>query len=89
MKKLTILLIIILLGIFLLNAMPKTSAAVEMTIPAMMKALTTSWATLSTEERNQVYSKMTAKETDDAQAFLDQYLAFTKLMTLSINTSLK
>jgi hypothetical protein len=89
MKKITILLIVILLGIFLLNAMPKTSTAVEMTIPEMMKALSASWATLSTEEQKQVYSKMTVKEKDDAQAFLDQFLAFSKLMTLSINASLK
>ncbi len=81
--------IIILLGIFLLNAMPKTSTAVEMTIPAMMKALTTSWANLSTKEQDQIYSKMTVKERNDAQAFLDQYLAFTRLMTFSINASLK
>ncbi|MBA7583087.1 hypothetical protein ES708_25025 [subsurface metagenome] len=73
MKKLTIILIIVLVGFLLLNVSHNQTKAVEMTLPAMMKAFIDSFKSLTEAERAILLAKVT------------QYNAFQVLMTNSIN----
>ncbi|MBA7540912.1 hypothetical protein ES705_33215 [subsurface metagenome] len=85
MKKLTIILIIVLVGFLLLNVSHNQTKAVEMTLPAMMKAFIDSFKSLTEAERAILLAKVTQEQIDDANLFITQYNAFQVLMTNSIN----
>ncbi|MBA7528746.1 hypothetical protein ES705_20936 [subsurface metagenome] len=91
MKKvtvITVILVIVLAGLSLLNVSHNQTEAVEMTLPAMMKAFIDSFKSLTEAERAILLTKVTQEQIDDANLFITQYNAFQVLMTNSINIAL-
>ena len=79
MKKLVIVLLVILLGVFLLNAVPKPLIAGEMTLPSTISIINEALMALTPDEMATLKTRMSQKELNDAMALFNQWQALVKL----------
>ncbi|MBA7580559.1 hypothetical protein ES708_22452 [subsurface metagenome] len=79
MKKLAVILVVILLGVFLLNAVPKPSTAGEMTLPSTISMVNKALMALTPDEMATLKARLSQKELSDAMALFNQWQALVKL----------
>lgn len=82
MKKLVVILIVILLGIFLLNA-TRTSALekTDMTLALMVDYFNTQFAKLTETEKDRVSSILPQKDFTDGSTFINQFASFCRVIS--------
>ena len=85
MKKLTILLIVILLGIFLLNAIQMQITAKEQTIGYVFGILNDNLQKMTSAEKELLYSRCGEKDISDATVLIGLWGALLRVSTESIN----
>ena len=89
MKKLTVILVIVLVGIFLLNAIPKPLAAGEITLSSTISIVNEALMALTPDEMVILKERMSKKELDDAMALFNQWQALLKLGDMAANIILE
>ena len=89
MKKLTILLIIILLGIFFINALPGPSKAESQTLGSVVNFLDTTLKKMTNNEMAMLEKKFTQEEFDSATKLITQWGNLPRIATEAGNIILE
>jgi len=81
MKKLLILLIIVLVGIFSVNILSNTSNTQDLTLASMLSIYNAQFNSMTADEINRLAERMTTEELADAKIFMRQYRAVITIAT--------
>jgi di/tricarboxylate transporter len=81
MKKLIILLIIVLTGIFFVNILSNTSKTQEATLASIVSYINISIDSMTRDEINRLAERITTKELEDAKILIKQWEALIKVAT--------
>ncbi|GAG69430.1 unnamed protein product [marine sediment metagenome] len=81
MKKLIILLIIVLAGIFFINILSDTSNTQDATLASIVSYIDTEISNMTQDEINRLAERITTEELEDAKILTRQWEALIKIAT--------
>ena len=81
MKKLIILLIIVLVGVFFVNILSDKSKTQEATLASIVSYIDTSIHSMTKDEVNRLVERITTEELEDAKILTKQWKALIKIAT--------
>ena len=81
MKKLMILLIIVLAGVFFINILSDISNTQEATLASIVSYINISIDSMTRDEINRLAERITTKELEDAKILIKQWEALIKVAT--------